>query len=363
MSNAFSRQMILASNYILLISLFSICLCAPRLGFSTPNTSPEISTGLPALKIKIHAANVSAHSSSGGPKIESAETLSETQRYILADLKALITYQERIDWVTDETAIQSLKPRLLELGCRLESDDLQHVEAIISRRIQREGSVKQRWQTQRRSEERRPELSDFSKALAQERVLLAIQSIQAYRSTCPFWIEAQPHFHGIHRDAHRLQLIFETMGSAQLLIDQSSWTVGGSGQGRLIGVWGFGFNAGIGVGVEIGGASTFPKNAQGERNVKAMWTTGLPILFRGWVDDIRLDTEVALLARVPDGDWGDPLMGYRVSQGVGFSTLRIFGFLPHFMIWTGYESYHGQQRLNVVRIGTRVGVSWGGIRD
>ena len=162
MSNAFSRQVIFPSNHKLLRYLFSLSLSLPHLGFTllgfaTPESSKD--THAP----KTPATKVSTQRTSAvHPRDDRAGSLNETQRYILADLRALVTYQERIDWITDETAIHSLKPRLLELGCRLESEDLKRVETLISRRIQRAGSVEQRWLTQRRTGAKRPELSRAS---------------------------------------------------------------------------------------------------------------------------------------------------------------------------------------------------------
>ena len=74
---------------------------------------------------------------------------------------------------------------------------------------------------------------------------------------------------------------------------------------------------------------------------------------------LRFDSELSFLVRFPAG--AQTLKGFRVAQGVGFSTLRVSDLLPHFMLWTGYESFFppGEERVSIFRIGTRVGFSWG----
>ena len=278
---------------------------------------------------------------------------------LLLDLMAVTQYQARLDWASDASALTAMRPRLIELACGVERASLERLGARLKAEVEEVGRTEDRWRAAVARGER-PSLSDYSDDLERERALMALTYAQGALSECPFWESASPERLGVHRDAGRAQLVLETMGSAQLVLRGDSASVGGSGQGRALVVWGASLNAGVGAGVEVGAASTFPKDARGQRSVKAMWAAGLPLLARWWVGNLRLDTELALVARLPDGALGDALVGYRVAQGVGVSTLRLAGFLPHVMLWVGDESYYGAEPAQVVRVGTRVGVSWGG---
>ena len=83
------------------------------------------------------------------------------------------------------------------------------------------------------------------------------------------------------------------------------------------------------------------------------------MVLRWWLGGLRFDSELSFLVRFPAE--AQSLKGFRVAQGVGFSTLRVSGLLPHFMLWTGYESFFppSEARVSILRVGTRVGFSWG----
>jgi len=290
---------------------------------------------------------------------EEAEEAEEAEESLLLDLTAVVSYQGRLDWASDQSALTAMAPRLIELACGAPRAALAALQARLAAEVARAGSVEGRWRAAVARGEA-PDLDDYADDLERERVLSAARYAEGRLGECPFWRPPRAALHGVHRDAGRVQLVLETMGSAQLVLSGGDAAVGGAGQGRALGVWGATLGVGLGAGLEVGGASTFPKDERGQRSVKAMWSAGLPLIARWWVGNLRLDTEVALVGRFPDGDLRDALVGYRVAQGVGVSTLRVAGLLPHFMLWAGYESYSGSAPADVVRVGTRVGVSWGG---
>lgn len=276
------------------------------------------------------------------------------------DLERLITYQEKLDWVSDHSALNKLEERLLELTCQVSVEELNALHTTLSQEVERAGGpLEAQWR--KASEEEREVLRDeLSERLHLERLPLTLSYALSKRARCPFWLSPTPAFRGVHRDAGRLQLSLETMGGLQALKTNKGWAYGGSGQGRAFALWGLNLRLALGLGLEVGGASTFPRSKLG-RVLSGMVTAGVPLIARWWLGDWRLDSEVALLARAPQDE--DTLYGYRVAQGVGFSTLRISGFLPHVILWAGYERYYGPSapRLadHVVRVGTRIGVSWG----
>ncbi len=319
--------------------------------FLSGTRAPLLLTALGALLLSLAPPALAAADAHTAP-------LSDQEEGLLLDITAVVTYQRRIDWVSDQAALAAMAPRLVELACASRRSSIEGLKAHLTREVERAGRVEGRWRAaQERGE--RPDLDDYSDDLERERVLSALLYAEERLGECPFWVTPPASFVGRHRDAGRLQLVLETMGSAQVVLNGGEGAVGGSGQGRAIAVWGASLRAGLGAGLEVGAASTFPKGEGGSRTVKAMWSAGLPLIARWWVGAFRLDTELALVGRFPDGDLQSPLVGYRVALGAGVSTLRLAGFLPHVMLWGGYESYLSPSPVDVIRFGTRVGVSWG----
>ena len=296
------------------------------------------------------------------------ETSSDEQEALYRDLSSLVIFHERLDWISDEQSLQNMEGKLLEVICQLEQGQLKELQQSLQEQISTRGRVEERWREAERAAQRGeaepPELSDYRQELRVERVLMALERGIAQRARCPFWLNPRGAYKGIHRDAGRFQLILESMGSLQVVRAPEGWSlkgsqIGGSTQGRLLIAHGLSLKTALAIGIELGGASTFPTNQQGERELKGLLTGGVPMMLRWWLGGLRFDTEASLLARFPEG--GDELLGFRVSQGVGFSTLRVSGLLPHFMIWTGFESFYPEQQaqITIFRIGTRVGFSWG----
>jgi hypothetical protein len=299
------------------------------------------------------------------------------------DLHRIIEFQPSVDWLDSKRQLKNLSARILEVTCHIDLKEIQKLEHYYATFIKKSGTVKEHWEkihqnwkasntlkqddtqssknksTQYQFMQAKFNINDYGGALQRERVYHALRYASENRSACPFWILPNPKAYSIHADSYRGQIILETMGSLQYVMQGQDHQIGGAGQGRVLGMYGFGLHWGLALGVEVGGASVFPKDSEGQRTVKAMWSAGLPVMFRYWYKRIRFDTEVAAVMRKSDDNWEDSLVGYRVAQSVGVSALRIFGFLPHFMIWGGYESYYGKQDIQVIRIGTRVGVSWG----
>jgi len=284
------------------------------------------------------------------------------------DLSSLVIFHERLDWVSDEHSLGMMEGKLLEVICQVRPDKVSALSARLQEEVETRGKVETRWRAAQRNTaqgEPPPALDDFRADLRLERVLMSLTRGVERRDRCPFWLTAKPGYRGIHRDAGRFQLVLESMSSLQVVRARDGWSlrgsqIGGSGQGRLLIARGLSLKTALAMGIELGGASTFPTNESGERELNGVLTGGVPTLLRWWLGGLRFDTELSFLARFPEGQ--DELLGFRVSQGVGVSTLRVSGLLPHFMLWTGYESFfpRGQERISIVRIGTRVGFSWGG---
>lgn len=284
------------------------------------------------------------------------------------DLSSLVIFHERLDWISDEHSLTMMEGKLLEITCQVKPKHIKELSQLLHQEIDTRGEVKSRWQTAlhkaKQGSGEPPDLDDYRNDLRTERILLALLRGHKLHERCPFWLTPKHKYLGIHRDAGRFQLVLESMSSLQIVRGQEGWIIkgsqiGGSGQGRLMLARGLSLKTAFALGIEIGGASTFPSNEEGKRELNGVLTGGIPMILRWWLGGLRFDTESSLLARFPEGQ--DTIFGFRVSQGVGISTLRVSGLLPHFMIWTGYERFFPstEPQVSIIRLGTRVGFSWG----
>ena len=272
------------------------------------------------------------------------------------DFSSIITDQERSDWILDEYALHKIMPKIAEVYCQLSVLALQELEKKIEAQTS-DHLAKDYYDTEKSKDEDFTMDQRLRDLLHQERISLAFRQVKKHRDQCPFWLTRSNEFMGIHRDAGRLQLMAETMGGFQLQKGKNRLFIGGAGQGRLIGIYGFTTSWGFGLGIEAGGASTFPKDELGRRSLKAQWTTGVPLLWRGWWDNKRIDVELTPVARFDEQKMTQGNYGGRFAVSFGISPLRVFGFLPHLMGWVGVEQFFDQDSTLVFRAGTRIGFS------
>ncbi len=302
--------------------------------------------------------SISTESESQRPLIE-IENIAINQAYL--DLEVIVTSQERSQWVIDQHALHKITPQLMEVLCQLTPRLRLALQDKLLAQGTRRGQAREYWLATPKDSmghlkgfmNRRT----FKKHLHRERIMTSLSHVQERIKQCPYWLPESSLFMGVHRDAGRLQLLVETMGGLQLQTSEAGIFVGGAGQGRLIVVYGFGASWGLGLGLEAGGASTFPKDDQGERSVRAEWTAGAPILIRTWLSNYRLDAELTPVVRFNDHDPKERKYGGRFAVGFGFSPLRVLGVLPHIMAWAGSERYFDQGSTTVYRAGTRIGFS------
>ncbi len=283
----------------------------------------------------------------------------QTQNAVLTaylDLSSIVTAQERVDWVIDQHALQEITPKLAEVYCQLNDATLLLLEKKVKAQLEQQ-SAQSYYKAQKRRKAHFKSNRKFKELLHQQRIQQALQHIKKYKDKCPFWLDKTDSFLGIHRDAGRFQLMAETMGGLQLQKSKKNLFLGGAAQGRLIGVYGFTPTWGLGLGLEAGGASTFPKDEQGRRSLKAQWAAGVPFIVRGWWDNLRVDVELTPVARFDDQTMSQGRYGGRIALSFGVSPLRVFGVLPHIMAWIGGEHFFDQDSTWVLRGGTRIGIS------
>lgn len=274
---------------------------------------------------------------------------------LYTDLRIIVVTEERIDWIIDESEFQQITPRVMESVCQTPPPQRAGLRRWLDQAIQAEGgNAEQVWRSNGK------DLGEVSDLLELERIRGALTHAEARLEDCPFWLEPDPNFTGVQSSRARFTILAESMGGMQLVLDDELF-LGAAANGRLIPLFGLTHHTNFGVGLEGGAASTFPRDKDGVRSVKAVFTLGVPLLFRVSNGPWRFDTEVAGTLRIPDSDTGQTQPGVRLSQAIGTTTVRIAGFMPYVMLWAGYEyipDYNGNRGFSVIRAGPRVGVDW-----
>lgn len=276
-------------------------------------------------------------------------------RALYSDLQAVVVHEARTEWVVDRVELEQIAPRVLHSGCQVAPETRASLRAWVNESIEAQGGPAAA------AFARSGDLDAVADLLTLERVSASLDYIDAHQGDCPFWLPVDPAFAGVQSDAHRFVLMLETMGGGQLVLRGGDTTLGGAGAGRVLAGYGLNSRLTLAGGVGLGGASTFPKDADGNRTVRPAWAFGLPVLLRVHAGSWRFDTEVAATARSPFEAPSDLRYGARVAQSFGVTTPRIAGVMPYVMLWVGHEwlpAMGGDDEVQIMRAGTRVGVNW-----
>lgn len=278
------------------------------------------------------------------------------ERALYLDLRSVVETRARIDWVVDEHEIRQVSPAIMTSACQATPEARLALAGWLRGRLAEEGgSARAIW------EAAEGDLGPAKEALLIERIAAALTYAEEHRGDCPFWLTPDADFTGVQANTDRLVFIAESMGSGQLVIQDGDFAVGGTGLGRLIPAYGISDRLTIGLGLEAGVASTFPRTENGARSVKAVATAGIPLLIRVLDGTFRYDLDLAAVTRATRNEYEGLRYGGRVGVGFGVATLRIAGVMPYAMIWAGYEYLApgaGEPETHIMRAGSRVGVNW-----
>ena len=285
----------------------------------------------------------------GGPAPEG-----RPERALFTDLRRIVDARARTDWVADRFEFQEVAPAALKSACQTDAAARQRLFQWLDARIAAEGG---------------PAASQFSanggdlEPLEEVVLLERVRGVLAAADPkdCPFWLRPDAAFAGVQGSAERFVLLMESMGGLQVLVGEADTAYGGTGSGRLIPAWGLSDRLTLGLGVELGVASTFPKDDNGARGLRPAFAQAVPFLLRVTTGAMLWDSELALTNRTPEADPDRTHFGYRLSQGVGIAALRIGNFMPYAVVWAGYEylpGEGGQPDAHGIRGGTRFGLDW-----
>ncbi|MCA9545307.1 MAG: hypothetical protein KC613_12975 [Myxococcales bacterium] len=278
------------------------------------------------------------------------------QRALYDDVRAVVVHEQRTEWVSDRLELEQMGPRLLHSGCQTPADERAALAAWLAGRIAADGGP-----AAKAFAANGGDLSAVQDLLLLDRVATSLRYIQAHAGECPFWLPEDPGFAGVQSNTGRFVLMAESIGGAQVVFRDGETTLGGAGGGRILPGYGLSDRLTLAGGVELGGTSTFPKDADGNRTVKPAWAYGVPVLLQVHSGSWRFDTEATLTARAAFESPDDLRFGVRVAQAAGVTTPRIAGVMPYVMLWVGHEwlpAVDGQDDVQIMRLGTRVGVNW-----
>lgn len=297
---------------------------------------------MPAIVLAL-AASACAHMPPDGP-----------ERALYYDLRKAVELRETAEsWFVDRIAVDELAGHAMRSGCRTPEPARDQLRRWLHWRIQEEGG------SARSIYERTGDLGDAQESLSLERVEMLLAHADAHIDDCPFWIDASEDFSGIQATSDRVPLILESMGGGGVFIRGDTADLGGFGGGRALGGWGFSQRFTLATGLEIGGTGELEQQADGGRSLDAAFTAAVPLLFRFRDFGRYYDIELAATTRFFSArDTLPP--GGRISFGLGLSTMRSDLYMPHGLLWVGYEiqpAYNGDLPQHIIMIGTRVGVS------
>lgn len=278
------------------------------------------------------------------------------ERALYLDLRAIVETRARIDWVVDEHEVREASPAIMTSACQATPEARLALAGWLDGRLTEEGGPSRvQWA------EAGEDIDAVEEALLIERISAALAYAEANRVDCPYWLRPDAGFTGVQTNTDRFVLLAESMGSGQLVIQEGEVAIGGTGLGRLIPAWGVSDRLTLGIGAEVGVASTFPRTESGGRSVKAVATAGVPLLLRVHDGTLRYDLDLAAVTRATRNEYEGLRYGGRVGLGLGVATLRIAGVMPYAMIWAGYEYLApgaGEPETHIMRAGSRVGINW-----
>lgn len=273
-----------------------------------------------------------------------------SERALYIDLRQVVETRERGEWILDEKEFEEARPKAMLSVCRVSPATVDALDRWLDEQLEASGGSAAE---QYRAGADRDEIGE---ELTLERVKTLARYADDSREQCPFWLDQDESFDGIHRPTDRFVFLAESAGVGSLIIQGDKTLLGAGGAGRLFAAWGLGHRYLFGFGGEIGGAAGLEPLTEEDDKIETRIHAAVPFMFR--VHDLArfYDVELAATALASPADF-DPSFGVRAQVGVGLLTVRISKFLPYFSVIAGYELLPFEdEAIHAVRVGTRFGV-------
>ncbi|MEM9194710.1 MAG: hypothetical protein AAGF12_36360 [Myxococcota bacterium] len=271
------------------------------------------------------------------------------------DVDNIVGAVERFDWIVDRHEIEESLPDTMASLCQTTPATRLRLMRWLEQRIEEEGGS-----ARAVYEQNGRDLGEVGELLRLERVLAVVQEAHARsEEDCPFWLDEDEDFvaeHGIRN----FTLVGESVGGGGLIVSDGEVALGGGGGGRLLFSWGFTDRMSLATGLLVGAAASFPEDEDGNRSIEGNVAAAIPIVLRFRNGLGVLDLEAELAFRFQGSELRTP-PGGRFSVGYGLATLREGGFMPHAILYIGYEIQPAFEDLKVessILVGTRIGFNW-----
>ncbi len=281
-----------------------------------------------------------------GPDPEGAQSL-------VLDVERVVAAHEVDDWFADREAMRSIEMHLLPSVCRASPQARAAALSALEAKHAALGDAKGLYA-------KRGAMSGaVARALTAERELKALSVTLARQDECPFWIEAEPGFHGLQSDRKRVTLSVESGGDVRLRVAHQHVSAGGGGVGRLL--FGYGLDGVFTLltGPEFGGGALLRPNSNASSFI-VNYFPAVPLILRTRQPTWHIDVEVAPVVLF-EADNTRLSWGGRVGASFGLTTLRRRNILPWAGLAVAYEHYFdggGRGPINFLHGGLRVGLPW-----
>jgi hypothetical protein len=277
----------------------------------------------------------------------------EGAQSLVLDVERVVAAHEVDDWFADSEAMRSIEMHLLPSVCRASPQARTAALSALEAKHTALGDAKQLY------EKRREMSGDVARALTAERELKALSVTLARQDECPFWVKAEPGFHGLQSDRKRVTLSVESGGDVRLRVAHQHVTAGGGGVGRLL--FGYGLDGvfTLLIGPEFGGGALLRPNSNASSFI-VNYFPAVPLILRTrqptWHIDVEMAPVVLFEADNTRLSWGG-----RVGAAFGLTTLRRRNIVPWAGLAVAYEHYFdggGRGPINFLHGGLRVGLPW-----
>ncbi len=291
-----------------------------------------------------------------------------TQRALVRDTARVVDVRAKVGWFVDETEVEGALPDAMKSACRVNDKDRSAALQWLDQEIARQGGpVEEAWNRNGRK------LDDLDTLLLLTRTRLLLGRADGWvrSGKCPFWIERQDSFAGIHVSVRRFILALE--GGGRFIEEFGSGRVryGGGGSGRLLAGFGLTETVNAFIGVEAGAGVRFVNPRLGTQTEipTLVGVVALPLVLRYQLGlSTHLEGELGPMAYVNSLEQssngrqleGQYDLGLRLGLGIGASYLRLQrGVMPFFTFSVSLDYVPEQeQRPQVIQIsiGGRTGI-------
>jgi len=275
------------------------------------------------------------------------------ERALYLDVSRIVETRETVEWFVDKHEVEQVAPGAMRSSCRVDPALQLRVMAWTEQRIEDLGGPA-RLQFKHDGKA----MSELREVVTLERTLQTLKYAYEHDGDCPFWIEYDAFFTGVHNDEGHFVLLLESGGSGAVLVQKDKISLGGGGSGRALAAWGASEYLTVGIGAEVGGTGTISEEKGGTQDVAATVAVGVPLLLRFIYHERLYDLD---LAAVNLGTYTSIEFnpGFRVAVGTGLATVRTGWFMPVGVVQLAYEFHPAGNQLpttHFFRIGSRFGL-------